>query len=95
MHRKAQREYRQSDKGKKTRQEYEKKRRREKNGKNMSDTGTTVQASFDIEPPELPGKQPKCLFCGLSGIVVPEFPRRAYGKKVFSEEMDLKREGYF
>ncbi len=61
----------------------------------MSDMGTTAQASFDIEPPERPGKQLKCLFCGLSGTVVPQFPRRAYGGKVFSEEMDLKREGYF
>ena len=82
-------------KAKKTRQEYENKRREEKNRKNMSDTGTTAQASFGIEPPERPGNQPKCLFCGLSGIVVPQFPRRAYGGRVFSEEIDPKREGYF
>ena len=95
MHRKAQKKYRQSDKGKKTRQKYENERKNQKKYKNTSDTGTTPQATFDIEPPERPGNQPKCLFCGLSGIVVPQFPRRAYGGKVFSEEIDLKREGYF
>ncbi len=61
----------------------------------MADTGTTPRMVFDIEPPERPGNQPRCLFCGLSGIVVTQFPRRAYGGKVFSEEMDLKREGYY
>jgi len=56
----------------------------------MADTGTTPRTVFDIEPPERPGNQPRCLFCGLSGIVVTQFPRRAYGGEVFSEEMDLK-----
>ena len=95
MRREAQRKYRQSDKGKKTRRKYENDRKKKKNRKKTSDTSTTPQATFDIEAPESPGNQPKCLFCGLSGIVVVQFPRRAYGGKVFSEEMDLKREGYF
>jgi len=95
MHRESQRKYRRTDKGKETRQKYDKKRRMKKTKKNMADTGTTPRAVFDIEPPERAGNQPKCFFCGLSGIVAPQFRRRAYGGKVFSEEMDLKREGYF
>ena len=95
MHREAQRQYRQTEKGKKTHREYEEKRRIKNNKKTVADVTTTPWEACDIEPPERPGNQPKCLFCGLSGIVVAQFPRRAYGGKVFSEEMDLKREGYY
>jgi len=93
MHREAQRTYRQTAKGKKTHREYEEKRRIKKNKKTVADETTTPREARDIEPPERPGNRLRCLFCGLSGIVVAQFPRRAYGGKVFSEEMDLKREG--
>jgi len=66
-----------------------------KNIKTMGDDTATPQGTCDIEPPQRSGNRPKCLFCGLSGIVVAQFPRRAYGGKVFSEGMDLKREGYY
>ena len=92
MYREAQRQYRQTEKGKKTHREYEEKRRIRNNKKTVADVTTTPQEACDIELPQLPGNQPKCLFCGLSGIVAPRFPRRAYGGKVYPEEMDLKRE---
>ena len=98
MHREAQRKYRRTAKGKKTHRKYEKERREKKmkkNSKTMGDDTATPQGACDIEPPQRSENRPKCLFCGLSGIVVAQFPRRAYGGKVFSEEMDLKREGYY
>ena len=95
MHREAQRNYRQTAKGKKTHREYEEKRRIKKNKKTMADTGTTPHGACDIDPPKRPGNRPRCLFCGLSGIVVAQFPRRDYGGRVFSEEIGIERAKYF
>ena len=93
--REAQRRYRRTEKGKKTHRDYEQKRRIKKNKKTVADEGTTPQEACDIEHPQRPRNRPRCLFCGLSGIVVAQFSRRAYEGKVFSEEMGLGGKRYF
>lgn len=87
--RKAQRKYRQTEKGKKNHREDENRRRHglsKKNKKNMDDTTSTVlpvwcialllwmqSQIFGIKP------TPRCRFCNTSGQIVPVFPRRGYG----------------
>ena len=89
----AQRQYRQTPKGKKAHREAENRRRHrisKKSQKNMDDASTTVlpawcitlriftqllilrsRAGFD--------RTGRCHFCGASGEIVDEFPRRGYG----------------
>ena len=66
-----------------------------KNNKTVVDEGTTPQKTCDIEHPQRLGNRPRCRFCGLSGIVVAQFSRRAYEGKVFSEEVGLGGKRYF
>ena len=87
--REAQRRYRQTEKGKKRHREGENRRRYRKKiqkAKNMDDTTSTVLPVwcttiilwilFQIQG--LPFR-PYCQFCGTSGQVVMQFPRRGYG----------------
>ena len=87
--REAQRRYRQTEKGKRRHREAENRRRHRKKiqeTKNMDDTASTVLPAwcrtiilwilFQIQG--LPIK-PYCQFCGSSGQVVTQFPRRGYG----------------
>ncbi len=85
----AQEKYRQTQKGKRNHCEAENKRRQglsKKNQRNMDDATTPVlpvwciailfwiqNRIFGFKP------TPRCRFCGVSGRIVPAFPRRGYG----------------
>jgi len=66
-----------------------------KSEKTVDDEGTTPQVACDIGDLQRPENRPRCLFCGLSGVVVAQFPHRGYGGKVFPEEMGLVGKVYF
>lgn len=85
--REAQRRYQRTEKGKETRARAARRRRMKKSKKTVADETATPPKACDIGPPKRPGDRPRCLFCGVSGIVVDRFPRRAYGGKVFSDEI--------
>ena len=88
-HRKAQRRYRQTLKGKKAHREAENRRRHgwsKKSEKNMDDATSTVLPSrcinrFMQTNNHILGRHesPRCQFCGSSGQIVAAFPRRGYG----------------
>ena len=88
-HRKAQRRYRQSLKGKKAHREAENRRRHgwsKKSEKNMDDATSTGPVSRGIirfmqAKNHIGGRHegPQCHFCGSFGLVVDRFPRRGYG----------------
>jgi len=83
MHRKAQRKYRHTEKGKETRRLYEKTKDSKKNSVSPGDDTATGAKTCGIDLPKRFGNRPKCLFCGSIGVVVSKFPRRAYGGKVY------------
>jgi hypothetical protein len=93
-HREAERRYRQTERGKETHRQGECRRRMKKNKKTVDDQGTTPEKSRDIEDPLPQADRPRCLFCGLRGVVVACFPRRGYGGGVFWENVGLARRGY-
>ena len=88
-HREAQRRYRQTPKGKKAHRESENRRRyglSQKNQKNMDDASSTVLPTWcmrlllRVRNRILHAKRARCcLFCGSSGQIVEQFPRRGYG----------------
>jgi len=88
-HRKAQKKYRKTDKGKKAHREAENRRRyglSKKNKKNMDDASTTGLPAWCMELLWSVWsrffyfeKSPRCHFCGRFGEIVNEFPRRGYG----------------
>lgn len=92
-HRKAQRRYRQTPKGKKAHSEAENRRRHrssEKNQKNMDDPSSTPMPGycmslltwvrlFVFHARRWCDQAGYCRFCGCSGTIVAEFPRRGYG----------------
>ena len=95
MHREAQRKYRHTEKGKETRRLYEKTKGSKKNRVFPGDDTPTSPKACDMKPPQQFGNRPRCLFCGLSGIVVAQFPRRDYGGRVFSAEIGIERANFF
>jgi len=92
-HREVQRRYRQTPKGKKAHREAENRRRyglSKKIQKNMDDASSTVLPPWCmtllvcakiliIHAKTWFDKTGRCHFCGCSGTVVDEFPRRGYG----------------
>ncbi len=91
-HRKSQQKYRQTEKGKKAHCQSENRRRHRKKSpeiKNM-DEGTsklpfTMQIGMMREGNSVcfgATKRNQCQFCGRSGEIVPQFPRRNYGNRV-------------
>ena len=88
-HRKAQRRYRQSPKGKKAHRQAENRRRHrlsqkiEKNMDDASSTGITCWCIGQLRHAWSrifhSQKAPRCHFCGSFGRVVDEFARRGYG----------------
>lgn len=88
-HNKAQRTYRQTEKGKENHRLDEKRRRAKKNSKTVDDQSSTPgslsdnpssrSSLTDQNPSQEHDKQPCCHFCGAFGEVVKEFPRRGYG----------------
>ncbi len=94
-HREAQWRYRKTEKGRKAHRLAENRRRhREKTpvSKNMDDASS--KSGFDMQTWKSrrensadfhPDFQNRCHFCGLIGEIVPKFPRRRYGNRVFDE----------
>jgi len=60
-----------------------------KNEKTVDDEGSTPKGACDKGDPSWPGKEIRCHFCGLPGVVVAQFPRRGYGGRVFPGEIVL------
>jgi len=103
-HRKAQREYRRTPKGKKTHCESENRRRHglsKKSNKNMDDQSTTVLPAWCIKMLIFTqllilrarawfDRTGRCHFCGSWGQIVEEFPHRGYGSGV-REHKEYKR----
>jgi hypothetical protein len=76
-HRKAQSQYRTSDKGRKAHSRNEKKRRMGKtNKKTMADESTNTPPMRVILYPIVQNTTPRCSFCGVYGKIVEVFPRR-------------------
>ena len=95
LHRTAQRKYRHTDKGRKTHRLYEQNRRKKKKKKKtMGDDSATPPKSCDMELKKRSGNRPRCLFCGSIGVVVDQFPRRAYGGKVFLDATGFEKTSY-
>lgn len=88
MHREAQRRYRRTEKGKKAHRNAENRRRQKNqaNRKNMDDAASTPGRIWDTEKLEgekspllLIAPEARCHFCGATGQIVRQFPRRGYG----------------
>ena len=87
-HCRAQRKYRQTEKGKKNHREAENRRRHglsQKNPKNMDDPSSTVLTAWCMTPIKAVknrllavGATVRCHFCGSKGHLVAQFPRRGY-----------------
>ncbi len=83
-HRYAQQQYRQTDKGRKAHRKAEKRRRDRNNRKTskfVDDEGSTPPVPHVIlsfKPVKSIGF---CHCCGITGVIVGKFPRRAYGKR--------------
>ena len=81
-HRKSQRLYRQTAKGREAHRQGERRRRGKKSKNTVDDTGSTLQIPHVNVPTKLPDGEIRCLFCGSYGVVVKDFPRQDYcGKK--------------
>ena len=88
-HCKAQRKYRQTEKGKKAHRVAENRRRHglsQKNPKNMDDPSSTVLPAWCMRQVKTVkrrllhmGTTVRCHFCGSPGLLVEHFPRRGYG----------------
>jgi len=79
--REAQRRYQQTEKGRETRRNAERRRRIKKSEKTVADQGSTSEYSRDNVPSKWLSTELRCHFCGTWGVVVQDFPRRGYGKK--------------
>ena len=75
-HRKAQSQYRTSNKGREAHSRNEKKRRMGKINKTMADESTNTLPSRVILYPIVQNTKPRCSFCGVYGKIVNVFPRR-------------------
>jgi hypothetical protein len=75
-HRKAQSQYRTSNKGREAHSRNEKKRRMGKTEKTMADTSTNPPPLRVILYPIEQNTKPRCSFCGVCGKIVDIFPRR-------------------
>jgi hypothetical protein len=96
-HRKAQRRYRQSAKGRRAHRLAENRRRRRKNQatlKNLDDQASTLSISVGMLTEKsasfLSATAASCHFCGRWGVVVSQFSRRPYGKPAYLETYDEK-----
>jgi len=75
-HRKAQSQYRTSNKGRQAHSRNEKKRRMGKVNKTMADESTNTLPLRVILYPIVQNTRPRCSFCGVYGKIVDVFPRR-------------------
>ncbi len=76
---KAQRRYRQTEKGKNTHARSERRRRLGQSKKNMDDASTTPSCTHDNNSHNRNSTTPYCHFCSSKGVVVEHFPHREYG----------------
>ena len=86
--RKAQKRYRQTEKGKENHRLAEQQRRIRKTLKSVDDQSSTPSSPCatlpDISSPRVPGNMshpPRCHFCGTVGDIVSRFPDRGYGRR--------------
>lgn len=75
-HRESQRNYRQTDKGKLTHRENEKKRRMGRVQKTMADDSAMPFVIRVLKFPYRSNQEPRCSFCGALGKIINAFPRR-------------------
>jgi len=75
-HRKAQSQYRTSNKGRQAHSLNEKKRRMGKTKKTMADESINLSPLRAISYPIVQNTKPRCSFCGVYGKIVDVFPRR-------------------
>lgn len=75
-HRKAQRKYRATEKGRETHRIYERNRRMGKNKKTMADETTKTHLTRVIQYPIVKNTTPRCCYCGVVGKIVKIFPPR-------------------
>ena len=79
IHRRAQKKYRQTEKGKEAHREWERMRRMRNYKKTVDDAGSTPDIDHDKLPVNSPFTTGCCHFCGKTGMIVDHFPRRGYG----------------
>lgn len=84
-HRKAQRLYRQTEKGKLAHRLAENRRRHSQKlpgTKNMDDPSSTeVLSRYKVTSKDISDGLNACHFCGKIGVIVKAFPRRGYGRR--------------
>ena len=86
-HRKAQRRYRRTFKGKKTHREAERRRRMRISKKTMADRGSTsIPLLCKLDSRRRMKTKGRCRFCGHTGPITGKFPRRGYGKQKSSKK---------
>ncbi len=91
-HRQAQRQYRQTEKGRAAHRKAERRRRLGKSRKKirsektMADEGTTTALSQTTLCSTVSNQTPHCRFCGVRGTVVSHFPRRGYGSRPINRQ---------
>lgn len=93
-HRKAERKYRRTAKGRRAHREAERRRRMGIGKKTVADRGSTLEpAKYKMslskgeasgglryfQSRALVGRRGRCHFCGICGVIVDKFPRRGYG----------------
>lgn len=82
--RRAQKQYRQTENGRKVRREAERRRRIRKNRgikKSVGDQGSTPIITRVIITPSPLKNIGHCYYCGVAGVIVERFPRRGYGRR--------------
>jgi hypothetical protein len=80
-HRRAQKKYRQTLKGREAHRQAERRRRMHDPQKTVADASSTPALEHDKLPQDIPFIVPCCHFCGERGVVVAHFPRRGYGRR--------------
>lgn len=85
-HRKAQEKYRQTEKGKMAHRRQEKERRIRNSQKTVDDATSTPSKPDDNLRIKPPYSHPCCCFCGRTGLIVDQFPRRGYGRRYLGDD---------
>ncbi len=78
----AQHKYRQTEKGKKAHRQQEKRRRQRNSKKTVDDASSTPGLVHDNVKASLLFPNPCCCFCGKTGQIVDDFPRKGYGGRL-------------
>jgi len=92
-HREAQRRYQKTQKGKRTRNKAAN-RRRQGDKKYVGVLKKMLRTCIDFINLNIYNKEEnkergRCIICGKEGVIVNEFPKRSYGKKIFEEKSEV------